>query len=364
MKKITKLGLGLLTLGLVLTLGACGSDNSTGVDTTKDTNDSSAQASEEIGAVSVALITDVGGIDDKSFNQSAWEGMQEFGEENGMTEGKGGYAYFQSNSESDYNPNINQAVQQGFNTIFGIGYKLKSAVEENAGKHTDTNFVIIDDVIEGKDNVASATFKDQEAAYLAGVAAAMTTESNKIGFVGGAESEVIDRFQAGFEAGAKSVNPDIAIDVKYAGDFGAPDKGKTIAAAMYSSGVDIIYHASGGTGNGVFAEARAINEKGDKKVWVIGVDRDQTQEGDYKSKDGKEENFTLTSTTKGVGATVEDLSTKAMNGQFPGGEHVVYGLKEDAVGLTDGQLTEEVIEAVAKAREEIIAGTIEVPEKP
>lgn len=363
MKKATKLGLGLLTVGLVIGLSACGDDKKD-TTTTGDETKTEQRAGEEIGATSVALITDVGGVDDKSFNQSAWEGMQEFGEMNGLSQGKDGYTYFQSNSESDYNPNINQAVQQGFKTIFGIGYKLKPAIEENAGKHADTNFVIVDDVIEGKDNVASATFKDQEAAYLAGIAAAMTTETKKVGFVGGAESEVIDRFQAGFEAGVHSVDPDIKVDVKYAGDFGAPDKGKTIAASMYSSGVDIIYHAAGGTGNGVFSEAKAINEKGDKKVWVIGVDRDQTQEGEYTTKDGKKDNFTLTSTTKGVSATVIDLSTKAMNGEFPGGEHLVYGLKEDAVGLTEGQLKDDVIGAVKEAREKIIAGEIEVPEKP
>lgn len=356
MKKTTKFGLGLLTLGLVVTLGACGSSDKKD-DAKKDSN-------ENVGASSVALVTDVGGVDDKSFNQSAWEGMQEFGKSNDMKKGKDGYAYFQSTSESDYNPNINQAVQQGFKTIYGIGYKLKPAIEENAKNHKDTNFVIVDDVIDGLDNVASATFKDQEAAYLAGIAAAMTTESKKVGFVGGAESEVIDRFQAGYEAGVKSVDPSIKVDVKYAGDFGAPDKGKTIAAAMYSSGADIIYHAAGGTGNGVFAEASAINEAGEKKVWVIGVDRDQTEEGQYKTKDGKEANFTLTSTTKGVGATVIDLSTKAMNGEFPGGEHLVYGLKEDAVGLTDGQLSEDVLKAVNEAREKIIAGDIKVPEKP
>src|SRR5699024_3736745 len=158
----------------------------------------------------------------------------------------------------------------------------KPAIEESATDNPDTNFVIIDDVIEGMDNVASATFKDNEAAYLAGVAAATTTETKKVGFVGGVEGEVIDRFQAGFEAGVKSVDSSIEVKVQYAASFSAPDKGKTIAASMYQSGVDVIYHASGATGTGVFAEAKAINEQGDKKVWVIGVDRDQKEDGEYK----------------------------------------------------------------------------------
>jgi basic membrane protein A len=150
---------------------------------------------------------------------------------------------------------------------------------------------------------------------------------------------------------------------QYAGDFAAPDKGRSIAQGMYAQGADIIFHASGGTGNGVFQEAKARNESGDEKVWVIGVDRDQTADGDYK-KDGKDENFTLTSTLKGVGSVSKDLAQKALEGNFPGGEHEVYGLKEDGVGLTEGQLSDETKAAVEKAKEQIIAGEIEVPEKP
>ena len=187
----------------------------------------------------------------------------------------------------------------GFKTVFGIGYLLADPISAAADQNPDTNFVIIDSVIEDKDNVASATFKDQEAAYLAGVAAAETTKSNKLGFVGGEEGAVIDRFEAGFVQGvkdtAKKLDKDISVDVQYAASFGDPSKGKALAANMYNAGVDIIYHASGGTGQGVFSEAKARNEKADEadKVWVIGVDSDQQNDGKYKSKDGKESNFCL-----------------------------------------------------------------------
>lgn len=225
-------------------------------------------------------------------------------------------------------------------------------------------------MIEDKDNVASATFKDQEAAYLAGVAAAETTKSNKLGFVGGEEGAVIDRFEAGFVQGvkdtAKKLDKDISVDVQYAASFGDPSKGKALAANMYNAGVDIIYHASGGTGQGVFSEAKARNEKADEadKVWVIGVDSDQQNDGKYKSKDGKESNFCLTSTLKGVGAAVQSISTDALNDKFPGGKHLSFGLKDGGVDLTDGYLSDDAKAAVKEAKEKVSAGDIKVPETP
>ena len=155
------------------------------------------------------------------------------------------------------------------------------------------NYVIIDDRIEGQKNVASAVYADNEAGYLAGIAAAKTTKTKQVGFVGGMESEVITRFRAGFEAGVKSVDPSIKVQVDYAGSFGDSAKGKTIAAAQYAAGADVIYQVAGGTGAGVFSEAKDLNEKKneDEKVWVLGVDRDQKAEGEYTSKDGK--NLTL-----------------------------------------------------------------------
>ncbi|NEM83753.1 BMP family ABC transporter substrate-binding protein, partial [Escherichia coli] len=143
-------------------------------------------------------------------------------------------------------------------------------------------------------------FKDNEAAFLAGVAAAKTTKTNQLGFIGGQESAVIDRFEAGFVAGAKSVNPEIDVKVEYVGSFGDAAGGKSKAAAMYASGIDVIYQAAGDSGNGVFSEAKDI-VKADpsKEIWVIGVDRDQTEEGLLTLDDGTERNLTLTSTLKG-----------------------------------------------------------------
>lgn len=141
----------------------------------------------------VAIVTDIGGVDDKSFNQSAWEGLQEWGKKHGLEKGADGYNYLQSKSDSEYVTNLNTAAGNGFDTVFGIGHKVRNAVEEVAGQKKNINFVVIDGVIENLDNVASVTFKDNEAAFLAGVAAAETTKTKKVGFIGGQNGEVIDR---------------------------------------------------------------------------------------------------------------------------------------------------------------------------
>lgn len=311
-----------------------------------------------------AIVTDTGGVDDKSFNQSAWEGLQAWGEENGLSKGNG-FDYFQSASESDYATNLDSAKAGGYNLIFGIGFALHDAVEKAAADNTDTNYVIVDDVIEGKDNVASVTFADNEAAYLAGIAAAKTTKTKSVGFIGGMEGTVITRFEKGFEAGVKSVDPSIKITVNYAGSFGDAAKGKTIAAAQYASGADVIYQAAGGTGAGVFNEAKAENETRDEadKVWVIGVDRDQKDEGNYKSKDGKEANFVLASTIKEVGKSVQLIAKNTADGKFPGGETTTYGLKDGGVNIATTNLSEDAIKAIDEAKEKIISGDITVPEK-
>lgn len=351
--KFSKMSL-LFTTSTLL-LAACGSAGAS--------TESNTQSEGNSAVKTAALITDTNGVDDRSFNQSAWEGMVEWGAEHALEQGNAGYQYFQSSNESDYIPNIDQALNAGFETIFGIGYKLVSAVEEQAKANPDIHFVMVDEVIENIDNVVSATFQSNEAAYLAGLSAAYTTTTNQIGFLGGVQVAVVEEFDAGFRQGvadgAKALNKEITVVSQYAGAFDAPDKGRAIAQAMYASGIDIIYAAAGATGNGLFQEAKSINESQDKKVWVIGVDRDQTEDGYYK-KDGKEENFTLTSTLKQVGQTVKDLANKANEGTFPGGEHIVYGLEANGVGITKGQLSEEVQAAVETARQAIIDGEITV----
>ncbi|GER65684.1 putative lipoprotein YufN [Weizmannia acidilactici] len=351
--KTRKFGLALaIVLAVGTLLAACGSNSGNSGSGNKD-------------KFTVALVTDTGGIDDRSFNQSAWEGLQQFGKDNNMTQGKNGYDYLQSKSDADYTTNLNTAVRNGFDLVYGVGYKLQPAIEKIADQRKNTNFAIIDSVITGKKNVASITFKEEEGSFLVGVVAGMATKSNKIGFIGGTDSDLINKFAAGFKAGVKAANPKADVQIQYVGSFDDASKGQSIASAMYKSGVDVIYHAAGGSGKGVFTEAKNIKQDDpSKNVWVIGVDRDQADEGQVTVK-GKDYNVTLTSMVKRVDKAVIDLSTKAKNGKFPGGKTIVYGLKEDGVGIapTQDNLTPEMKAAVKKWTQKIINGDVTIPSK-
>lgn len=347
-----------LALSLVLAagtvLGACGSDNDE-----KDTGDKgSASDDGNTSEFSLAMVTDVGGIDDKSFNQSAWKGIQEFGEKNDLEKGDGGFDYLQSQGDADYTTNLNALARRDFSIVFGVGFLMEDAINTIAEQQKDTEFAIIDGEVD-QPNVASILFKEQEGAFLAGVAAANMTESDKIGFVGGMEIPVIERFEVGFLAGVKEVRPDIKVDVQYTGSFDKAEDGKATANRMYSSGVDIIFHAAGGSGNGVFSEAKE-RKSADKDafVWVIGVDSDQYDEGQV-----GDDNITLTSMLKRVDNAVNDVAQLAKDGEFPGGETKTYGLADEGVSLADsrGAIPEEVLAEVEKYDEKISNGEIEVP---
>jgi len=339
-------------------LGACG----TGTDKTEDEGATgNGEATEN--TFKVAMVTDTGGVDDKSFNQSSWKGIKEFGNENGLTEGQG-YTYLQSQSDADYTTNLNSLVRQDFNLIYGIGFMLQESINEIAGQQKEAQFAIVDAVVD-QPNVASILFKEQEASFLAGVAAGLATESNKIGFLGGMKSDVVERFEAGFRAGVKAVNPEAKVDIQYAEAFDKAEMGQSIASRMYSSDVDVILHAAGATGNGLFKEARDRKAKDpSKNYWAIGVDSDQSAEGIVEI-DGEEHNVIITSALKRVDVAVKDLSTKTMEGKFPGGETTVYGLAEN--GVTLAEINDEVAtkaeieEKVAQYTEKIINGEIVVP---
>jgi basic membrane protein A len=359
----------LLTIILLFTfsmfLVACGgsSDNGDNEESTNEDNAENGGATEEADEdeFSVAMVTDTGGVDDKSFNQSAWEGLQAWGEEFGKEKGIGGYDYAQSEDDSDYMPNFTRLVKNDFDLVFGVGFLLEDSVEQIGKQFPDNYFAIIDTVAEG-DNVASLTYAEHEGSFLAGVAAAMKTNTDKLGFLGGVDSDLINKFEVGFVAGAKSVNPDIEVKIQYAEDFNAVDKGKLIASNMFNSGIDIVYHAAGNTGNGVFAEAKDIKQNDpDREIWVIGVDRDQYEEGLNADKSAS---VTLTSMVKRVDVSVIEVTKMAMNGEFPGGETLVFGLEEEGITVADTnkeEYTEDIAAAVAEWEEKILSGEVEVP---
>lgn len=356
--------LSLLTLGLSagVLLAACGNDG--GSDTSSEVEQSSEVGSEaSANDFTTVMVTDIGGVDDKSFNQSAWEGLQAWGEENGKSEGIDGYNHIVSNSDAEFITNLTTAVNSNFDLVFGVGYKLKEAMQEVSQTYPDTKFAIIDDTIEGE-NTTSVLFADNEAAFLAGVAAAMTTKTNKVGFVGGMEGVVIDRFEAGFVEGVKYVDEAIEVNVQYVDSFDDAARAKSIASAMYSDGADIIYQAAGNAGNGVFSEARDIVEAAPtREIYVVGVDRDQQEEGKI-TINGEVRDLTLTSTVKGVGVAAHDIANRTMNGDFPSNEVITLGLVDGGVSLTDGVLTEDVLTAVREAEQKVISGEITVSETP
>lgn len=314
-----------------------------------------------------ALVTDGGGVDDRSFNQSAWNGLKAYGKANNLKQGTTGYNYFQSSDSSDIKTNLQTAVKGGYKLVYGVGFAAAPAMNTVAKANPKTSFAIIDAVVPDK-NVASLMFKSEQSSYLAGVAAAKQTKSNTVGFIGGVHGDIIDTFEAGFIAGVKATNPDIKIITQYADSFTDAAKGKTIAASMIAGGADVIFQAAGGTGSGVFAEAKATDQKlaadSDKKVWVIGVDMDQKRDGDYTDKDNKKSNFTLVSAVKRVDNAVESLTNQGREGKFPGGKTITYGLKEKGVGLAKDSASPEVWSAVEAAQKKIIAGDIKVPVHP
>ena len=348
-----------LAMSLVLAagtlLGACGTDKA------KNNENTGSTAGSNEDNFTIAMITDTNGVDDKSFNQSAWKGIQEYGAENNLEKGDGGYDYLQSTSDADFEPNLNRLVRRDFDLVYGIGFLLKDAIETIADQQPESMFALVDEIAD-RPNVVSIMFKEQEGAFLAGATAALMTKSNKVGFIGGMEIPVTERFQAGFEAGVEAVNPDITVDVKYTGAFDKAELGKATANLMYSSGVDIIFHAAGGTGNGVFSEAkeRKTADK-DAYVWVIGVDSDQYDEGQV-----GDENVTMTSMLKRVDIAVKNVAELARDGQFPGGEVKTYGLADEGMDLTDsrGAIPEDVLAQIDEYKQKIAAGEIEVPEYP
>ncbi|WP_306453949.1 BMP family lipoprotein [Bacillus sp. FJAT-45350] len=317
------------------------------------------EATDDATDFSVGMVTDVGGVDDKSFNQSAWEGMQRFGADNDLTEGQD-FKYLQSGDAGDYGPNLNSLVREGIDLVWGIGFLMANDIATIATQQSDAQLAIVDDVVvdtngETLPNVANITFKEHEGSFLVGVVAGLQTETNQVGFIGGVEGSLIKKFENGFKAGVKMVNPEAEVSVQYAESFNDATRGQAIANTMYAQGADIIYHAAGGTGNGLFTEAKNRKRAGEE-VWAIGVDRDQHEEG-------LPENVTLTSMVKRVDNAVYAVSEQTMNGNYPGGEVIEFGLEEDGVGIADTQenVTEEALEAVEEHRTMIQNGEIEVP---
>lgn len=354
MKKVLSV-LSVATLSLSLVLAGCGSKPEAQPQGQAGQGGATGGASGGAApTVRIGMVTDVGGVNDNSFNQSAWEGLQKLQTE--MNLPKENVNYLQSTSDADYVPNLTQFVKDKWDLTWGIGFLMGDHLKKVADENKDAKLAIIDAEVDAP-NVESVLFKEQEGSFLAGVVAAKMTKTKKVGFVGGVESPVIKRFELGFEAGVKAVDPSVEVFKVYTGAFDKPDAGKSTASSMYDQGADIIFHASGQTGDGVFNEAKNRKAKG-QNVWVIGVDKDQSLTfGD---------DITLTSMVKRVDEAVVRVSKDLINGKFEGGKIVRLGLSEDGVGLastSNKNVPEDVLKVVDEYKQKIIKGEITVPEK-
>ncbi|WP_304428300.1 BMP family lipoprotein [Romboutsia ilealis] len=260
------------------------------------------------------MITDVAGVNDQSFNQSAWEGLQRAEKELGIE-----VKYLESKQDSDYATNIETLVDEDVDLILGVGMKLADAIKEGSELYPDQNFVLVDEEIDAS-NVKNILFKAEESAYLAGLIAGKTTKTNNVGFIGGMELPVIDTFKYGYMAGVKAANPDAKVQAQYANSFTDQAKGKAIANQMYTNGADIVFTCGGDVGTGAIEAAKENNK------YAIGVDRDQS--------DLAPQNV-LTSAIKRVDAGVFETVKSYVNGTFEGGTTTTYGLEENAVGVPD-----------------------------
>ena len=325
MKKILAL---VLALCMIFALCACGQ--------------SAAPAASA--KIKIGMVTDVGGVNDKSFNQTSWEGLQALAKEDSRFE----VNYLESKTDADYQTNINTFIDEGYDLIISVGYMLADATRAAAEANPDQKFAIIDDdTCADLPNVACLMFAQEQASYLVGLVAGSVTESKIVGYVQGMVFPSMNKFGVGFISGVPAVCPDATVLQYNANNFGDSAGGSTAAKDMITKGADVIYHAAGGTGMGVI---EACNEEG---IWAIGVDTDQSILAP---------DHVITSAMKRVDVASQDISKAVADGKFVSGVHL-YDLSNGGVDLapTRDHIPAEVLAVVEQAKADIIAGKIVVP---
>lgn len=311
--------------------------------------DQSKQSSDGNSTINVAMVTDTGGVNDQSFNQSAWEGLKKIQEDYGKDNIQ--VKYLESKQDADYTPNIETLYDEGNDLIIGVGFNLAEAIKQAAENYPEQNFAIVDYSYgdEQPKNVKSILFNDQEAAYLVGAIGGKMTKTNKVGFIGGKKGDVISRFEYGYKAGVKSINKDIQVLAQYADSFTDSAKGKAIANQMQNDGADVIFTAAGDVGTGAIEAAKENNK------YAIGVDRDQNSLA---------VDNVITSSMKRVDNAVYNITKELKEGKFKTGDTIIYGLKDDGVGIaptTDKLVDKSILDEVNIIKEKIVKGEIKVP---
>jgi len=295
--------------------------------------------------IKIGMVTDVGGVNDNSFNQGAWEGLQALAAEDDSFE----VAYLESKTDADYQTNINTFLDEGYDLIITVGYMLADATREAAEDNPDQLFAIVDDTTNADlENVACLTFAQEQCSYLVGLVAGSVTESKTVGYVQGMVSDTMNLFGIGYITGVLEACPDATVLQYNANNFGDIAGGNTAAKDMITKGADVIYHAAGGTGMGVL---NACDEAG---IWGIGVDGDQAASLGLDS--------IICSAKKSVDVAAQDMSKAVKDGTFTGGVHV-FDLTNNGVGIytTGDHIPADVMDKVNAAIEGIIAGDIVVP---
>ena len=305
--------------------------------------------------VEVGLVFDIGGKDDKSFNEAAYNGLVAAEENMGVT----GTELEPNDDGSNREALLRQLADDGAGLVIGVGFNFAEVMPVVAQDYPDTSFAIIDSVVE-EPNVASLVFAEEQGSFLVGAIAAQSSETGTIGFVGGVETELIKKFEAGFAAGVAEVNSDATVEVKYLtpdGDFSGfndPAKGETTAAGLYEAGADVVYHAAGGSGSGVFQAAAEADHL------AIGVDSDQY----FQVADAPEQQACiLSSMLKRVDVAVYDTIAAFAADEFAG-EVTTFDLSNGGIDYSTAGGQVQDPDQIDELKQEIIDGQIEVPTEP
>lgn len=292
----------------------------------------------------VTMVTDTAGLGDQNFNDLANAGGEKAATDLGIQ-----WKVIESVDIPSYVPNLTAGAEQG-PMVVGVGFLLTDAITSVAGQFPDTHFVLIDGASDAA-NVQSVLYKEQEAAFLGGVAAGLLTKTNKIGLIGGERIPPVIRYEVGFRAGVESVNPDAEVIIAYADDFGDPEKGKEFALAQFNDGADIVFPVAGLTGVGAYAAVAELDKPGEQ--WVIGADVSQ---------DHLAPGFEYFVVRKGVDTGVFQAIQQEVDGTFTGGIHTL-GIAEGGVGFEDpnGHVPADVMATVQEWQAKILDGSLVVP---
>ncbi len=321
----------------------------------------------------VGMTTDVGTIDDKSFNQGTWEGIEKAGKELEIDEPK--YLKPKAATDPEYLTSIGNLYDGGYKMIVMPGYKFETAAYQVQNKYKDAKFVLIDGQpketkeSEGKvgENTVSIFYAEEQSGFLAGVATALEIKEGDLGFIGGLKIPPVQRFNWGFQQGVKYANENLGTkttlkkeNVQYAESFDDVSKGQQMASTMYDRGVKAIFASAGKVGVGVINEAKTRMSKG-KTSWVVGVDVDQYADGVYSG----DKSVVLTSAMKYLGKSAYDMINAELKGEFPGGKTLTFDIKNDGVGIPEKNpnLSEETVAKVNEVKEKMKKDEIKVSAK-